>query len=88
MTDNIHIHPGQIIFDECLEPLGLSISDGAKRLGVEPQTFKDLIEGKAGISFEIAESLEKEFWGTAKVWMALQNQFDKITNLKARHKEP
>ena len=87
MTDNIHIHPGRIIFDECLEPLGLSIEEGAKHLRVETRPFKDLIKGKTGISPEMAERLEEHFWGTAKTWMALQNQFDKITELKAHHKE-
>ena len=51
---------------DCLEPLGLSVEEGAKRLGVTRQAMNNLVSGKAGISAEMAIRLEKAFGGGAE----------------------
>jgi addiction module HigA family antidote len=47
-------HPGRIVRHDCLEPLGLSVTDGAKILGVTRQTLNNIVSGKSGISPEMA----------------------------------
>ena len=69
-------HPGLSVRYDCLEPLGLSITKGAEVLGVTRQTLNNLVNGKAGISPEMAIRLEKAFGGTAEGWLALQTAFD------------
>jgi addiction module HigA family antidote len=57
---------------DCLEPLGLTITEGAKVLGVSRQALNSVVNGKAGISPEMAIRLDKAFGGTADAWLALQ----------------
>jgi addiction module HigA family antidote len=78
-------HPGLSIRYDCLEPLGLSVTAGAKVLGVTRQTLNNLVTGKAGISPEMAIRLDKAFGGTAEGWLALQTAFDLA---QARKKRP
>ena len=65
-------HPGLSVRHDCLEPLGLTITDGAKVLGVSRQALNSLVNGKGGISPEMAIRLDKAFRGTADAWLALQ----------------
>jgi addiction module HigA family antidote len=69
-------HPGLSVRFDCLEPLGLSVTEGAKVLGVTRQTLNNLVNRKAGISPEMAIRLDKAFGGTAEGWLALQAAFD------------
>jgi len=69
-------HPGSSVRFDCLEPLGLSVTEGATVLGVTRQTLNNLVNGKAGISPEMAIRLDKAFGGTAEAWLALQSAFD------------
>ena len=69
-------HPGHSIKDACLEPLGLSVTEGAKVLGVARHTFSRVINGQAGISPEMAIRLEKAGWSTAEHWLRLQVAYD------------
>jgi addiction module HigA family antidote len=69
-------HPGFSVRYDCLEPLGLSVTDGAKVLGVSRQALTNLVTGKAGISPEMAIRLDKAFGGTAETWLALQTAHD------------
>jgi addiction module HigA family antidote len=69
-------HPGETVRYECLEPLGLSVTDAAKALGVTRQALNNLVNGKSGISPEMAIRLEKAFGGTASVWLGLQMDYD------------
>jgi antitoxin HigA-1 len=78
-------HPGLSVRYNCLEPLGLSISSGAEILGVSRQTLNNLVNGKAGISAEMAIRLDKAFGGTAEGWLALQTAYDLV---QARKNEP
>ncbi len=78
-------HPGLSVRHDCLEPLGLSVTEGARVLGVTRQALNNLVNGKAGISPEMAIRLDKAFGGTAEGWLALQTAFDLA---QARKKEP
>lgn len=69
-------HPGHSIKDACLEPLGLSVTKGAKVLGVARHTLSGVINGQAAISPEMAIRLEKAGWSTADHWLGLQSAFD------------
>ena len=69
-------HPGFSVRHDCLVPLGLTITAGAKVLGVSRQALNSLVNGKAGISPEMAIRLDKAFGGTADAWLALQSAYD------------
>src|SRR5579863_6534727 len=64
-------HPGRIVRSACLEPLGLSITEGAKILGVTRQTLTKIVNGKSGISAEMAIRLTKAFGSTAETWVRM-----------------
>ena len=69
-------HPGRFVFDEYIEPLGLSIPEAADALGVTRLTLSELVNGKRAISPEMAVRLSKAFGGTAEVWLVQQAQYD------------
>jgi addiction module HigA family antidote len=69
-------HPGRLIRNACLEPLGLTVTESAKILGVARPTLSSVINGKAGISPEMAIRLEKAFGGTADAWLRMQVAHD------------
>ena len=65
-------HPGLSVRHDCLDPLGLSVAEGAKALGVTRQAMNNLVKGNAGISVEMAIRLEKAFGGGAETWLRMQ----------------
>jgi len=69
-------HPGLHVRLDCLEPLGLSVTKGAKALGVTRQTLNNLVNGKSGISPEMAVRLSKAFGGGPAVWLKMQMEYD------------
>jgi antitoxin HigA-1 len=69
-------HPGRSIRSACLEPLGLSISEGAKILGVTRQGLNNVIVGKSGISPQMAIRLTKAFGSTEETWLRMQLAYD------------
>jgi len=69
-------HPGRSVLHDCLEPLGLSVAEGAKALGVTRQTLNNLVRGSAAISAEMAIRLDKAFGGGAETWLRLQASYD------------
>jgi addiction module HigA family antidote len=69
-------HPGLSVRHDCIEPLDLSITAAAKILGVTRQTLNNLINGKSGISPEMAIRLDKAFGGGAETWLRLQMAYD------------
>jgi addiction module HigA family antidote len=69
-------HPGRIVRSACLEPLGLSVTAGAKVLGVSRQTLAKLITGKSGISPEMAIRLTKAFGSTEETWLGMQLAYE------------
>jgi len=69
-------HPGGSIRRACLEPLGLSVTEGAKILGVTRQALNNVINGKSGISAEMAIRLSKAFGSTPETWLRMQLAYD------------
>ncbi len=69
-------HPGEMVREECLAPLGLSVTEAARVLGVTRQALNNVVNEKAGISPEMAIRLEKAFGGEADFWLRLQTAFD------------
>jgi addiction module HigA family antidote len=68
-------HPGDIIRD-CLKELGVSVTEGARALGVTRAALSRLVNHKAGVSAEMAVRLEKAIGSTAGFWMRLQLNYD------------
>ena len=79
-------HPGEIIRDLCLEPLGLSVTEAAKGLGVTRKTLSLLLNGHAGISPEMAVRLSQAFGRSPESWLELQAQYDLAQVSKASKK--
>jgi addiction module HigA family antidote len=69
-------HPGVVVLQECIEPLGLTITRAAEALGVTRNTLSELANGKRGISPEMAVRLSKVFGGNAESWLVQQAQYD------------
>lgn len=69
-------HPGRIVRHDCLEPLALTVTEGAKVLGVTRQTLNNVIHGKSGISLEMAIRLSKAFGSTPETWLRMQLAYD------------
>jgi antitoxin HigA-1 len=69
-------HPGLSVRHDCLEPLNLTVTEGAKILGITRQALNNVINGKSGISPEMAIRLAKAFGGGAEVWLGLQMDYD------------
>ncbi|MBT6228798.1 MAG: HigA family addiction module antidote protein [Candidatus Scalindua sp.] len=69
-------HPGRSIKDACLDPLGLTVTEGARVLDVARHTLSRLINAQAGISPDMAIRLEKAFGSSADVWLRMQAAYD------------
>jgi addiction module HigA family antidote len=69
-------HPGLVVLQECVEPSGLTITQAAEALGVTRNTLSELVNGKRGISPEMAVRLSKVFGGSDESWLVQQAQYD------------
>ena len=69
-------HPGLSVRHDCIEPLDLTITEAAEILGVTRQTLNNLVNGKSGISADMALRLDKAFGGGAETWLRLQMAYD------------
>jgi antitoxin HigA-1 len=69
-------HPGLSVRHDCLEPLGLSVTEAARKLGVSRKQLSDIVNARAGISPEMAIRLDKAFGGGAETWLRLQAAYD------------
>lgn len=69
-------HPGAVVFEECIEPLRLSITRAAAALGVTRNTLSELVSGKRRVSPEMAVRLKKVFGGSAESWLVQQAQYN------------
>lgn len=69
-------HPGEVLRSLCLEPLGLTVSDAARALGVSRKTLSGIVNGRVGISPEMAVRLSLAFDTTAESWLNQQVQYD------------
>lgn len=76
MTMHNPPHPGEIIKELCLEPLGLSVTDAAKVLGISRKTLSAILNACAGISPEMAIRLSIAFGTSAESWLRQQSQYD------------
>src|SRR5438132_6335772 len=72
MTMKSPPHPGLSVRHDCIEPLGLTITEAAEALGVTRQALNNLVNGKSGISADMAIRLGKAFGGDAETWLRLQ----------------
>jgi addiction module HigA family antidote len=79
-------HPGSSVRHDCIEPLGLTTTAAAKILGVTRQTLNNLINGKSGISAEMAIRLDKAFGGGAETWLRVQMAYD-LAQARKREKQ-
>ena len=69
-------HPGGVVMRQCIEPLGLSITEAAAALGVTRTTVSELVNGKRGVSPEMAVRLSKVFGGSAASWLTQQAHYE------------
>jgi len=69
-------HPGEVLRELCLEPLGLSVTDAAEALGVSRKTLSAILNGNAGISPEMALRLSIAFNTSPESWLAQQSQYE------------
>ena len=69
-------HPGRIVRQECIEALGLTVTAAAQGLGVTRKALSELVNGKSGISPEMAVRLSKAFGSSPELWLGLQMDYD------------
>jgi antitoxin HigA-1 len=69
-------HPGEVLKTLCLEPLGLTVTEVAEALGVSRKTLSAILNGRVGISPEMAIRLSIAFGTTAESWLNQQTQYD------------
>jgi len=69
-------HPGEIIKTLCLEPLGLTVTQAAEALGVSRKTLSAILNGRAGVSPEMAVRLSIAFGTSSESWLNQQTQYD------------
>ena len=75
-------HPGLSVRHDCLEPLGLSVTEAARKLGVSRKQLSDIVNCRSGISPEMAIRLDKAFGGGADTWYRLQSTWELAQALK------
>ena len=69
-------HPGEVLRELCLEPLGISVTDAAEALGVSRKTLSSILNGRSGISPDMAIRLAKAFSTSPESWLNQQVQYD------------
>jgi antitoxin HigA-1 len=80
------VHPGEIIREDCLKPLNLSVTAAAKWLGVSRQALSELLSGRGGVSADMAIRLAKAGWSTAETWLRVQAAYDLQRAMKHANK--
>lgn len=76
MTELANIHPGEVLLEEFLKPMGLSQNRLARDIGVPPRRINEIVLGKRAISADTAVRLAKYFDTSEKFWMGLQADYD------------
>ena len=79
-------HPGAIVKYDCLEALGLTVTEAAKGLGVTRQALSEVVNGKARVSVEMAIRFSKAFGSTPDMWLRLQMAYD-LAQARSRAKD-
>lgn len=75
-------HPGLSVRHDCLEPLGLSVTEAAQKLGISRKQLSDVVNGRSGISPVMAIRLDKAFGGGARTWYRMQAAYDLARAMK------
>ena len=75
-------HPGLSVRHDCLEPLNLSVTEAARKLGISRKQLSDIVNCRSGISPETAIRLDKAFGGGANTWYRLQATYDLAQAMK------
>jgi addiction module HigA family antidote len=75
-------HPGELLREDVLAPLGLTVTDAAGRLGMSRVALSRVLNGRAGISPDLAVRLERAGVSTARAWMSMQANYDLSQALK------
>ncbi len=78
-------HPGEVIRELCLTPLGITVTEAARALGVSRKSLSELLNGRSGVSPEMALRLAKAFDTTAETWLEQQMQYD-LWQARKKHK--
>ena len=79
-------HPGRVVRVSCLDPLGLSVTEAARALGVSRQALSNVVNCRARISSDMAVRLAKAFGSTTETWIRLQAAYD-VAQAQAREDE-
>lgn len=69
-------HPGDLLREDVIAELGLSVSEAAKRLSMSRVALSRVLNGRAGISPDLAIRLERAGISTARAWLAMQASYD------------
>ena len=77
-------HPGRSIKENCLDPLGMNVTDAAMMLGVARHTLSRVLNGHSAISPEMAIRLEKVGWSNAEFWLRRQTTYNLARARKAQ----
>ena len=78
-------HPGLSVRHDCLEPLGLSVTEAARKLGISRKQLSDIVNCRSGISPEMAIRLDMAFGGGAETWYRLQAAWELAQAKKGAH---
>ena len=70
------VHPGEVLFEEFLKPMGLSQSRVALAIGVHPRRINEIVLEKRGISADTALRLAKFFGTSPDLWLGLQKDYE------------
>jgi len=76
MTERKPTHPGEVLREDVLKPLGLTVTEAAKRLGVTRKTLSELLNAKSSLSPEMAVRISKATKTTPESWLNMQSKLD------------
>jgi addiction module HigA family antidote len=80
-------HPGETIREDVLDPLGMSVNQLAKAIGITAARLNDIVRGRRGITADTALRLARYLGTSADVWLGLQLEYDLRTEQQAKQKE-
>jgi len=81
------IHPGEIIAEDVLKPLGMSVNQLAKALAVDPPRLNEIVRGRRGITADTALRLSRYLGTTAEFWLDLQSQYELEVTRQRKQKQ-
>ena len=75
-------HPGSVFRQVCINPIGMTVTDAATHLGVSRGQLSNVVNGRSGISPEMAVRISKVFGGSAQIWCRMQAAYDLARTLE------